>query len=337
MSQSQRSYSTAGDLQERPDLSEMKANLMLNNAKMKAELSLLEDTILQMLSASQGNILDDENLITTLAVSKVCCLTVPLTSQADQIPCNDKEALAALHTKCQTYASPMSVSMKLLTVFIKQISGQQHYTACQVGTGVLLQATSNDIASKVEEAERTEQEIDEAREQYRSVAVRASLLFFCIADLAGVDPMYQYSLAWFVALFLRTVEATPEVSDHHQAVCDCIKRGVCMNAVTLLSQFRLFTFIIFEHAWLELHVSLQAESVEERSKALNEAFTYALFINVCRSLFEAHKLMFSFLLAVKILQNRKEIDPGMLLTLNHHALYMPQISCVQCLLDVSAC
>lgn len=44
---------------------------MVNNAKMKAELSLLEDTILQMLSASKGNILDDENLITTLAVSKV--------------------------------------------------------------------------------------------------------------------------------------------------------------------------------------------------------------------------------------------------------------------------
>lgn len=75
----------------------------------------------------------------------------------------------------------------------------------------MLQATSNDIASKVEEAERTEQEIDAAREQYRSVAVRGSLLFFCIADLAGVDPMYQYSLAWFVALFLRTVQATPEV------------------------------------------------------------------------------------------------------------------------------
>ena len=47
------------------------------------------------------------------------------------------------------------------------------------------------------------------------MAVRASLLFFCIADLAGVDPMYQYSLAWFVALFLRTVQATPEVLDSH--------------------------------------------------------------------------------------------------------------------------
>lgn len=55
---------------------------------------------------------------------------------------------------------------------------------------------------------------------------------------------------------------------------------------------------------------MQAESVEDRGKALNDAFTYALFLNVCRSLFEAHKLMFSFLLTVKILQNRKEIDPG---------------------------
>ena len=61
-------------LQERPDLSEMKSSLMVNNAHMKDELSLLEDTILQMLSASQGNILDDENLINTLAVSKVSLL-----------------------------------------------------------------------------------------------------------------------------------------------------------------------------------------------------------------------------------------------------------------------
>ena len=52
----------------------MKSNLMVNNARMKGELSQLEDTILQMLSASQGNILDDEHLIDTLAVSKVCIL-----------------------------------------------------------------------------------------------------------------------------------------------------------------------------------------------------------------------------------------------------------------------
>ena len=54
---------------------------------------------------------------------------------------------------------------------------------------------------------------------------------------------------------------------------------------------------------------LQADSVAERGRSLNEAFTYALFVNVCRSLFEKHKLMFCFLLTIKILQNRKLIDP----------------------------
>ena len=88
----------------------------------------------------------------------------------------------------------------------------------------------------------------------------------------------------------------------------------------LLSCWQLVTAcVLVSHCFLvgkwllrpdALSCLLQAESVAERSKALNKAFTYALFINVCRSLFEAHKLMFSFLLAIKILQNRKEIDPG---------------------------
>ena len=113
---SQLRNAAVGDLQERPDLSEMKASLMLNNAKMKAELSLLEDTILQMLSASQGNILDDENLITTLAVSKVCCLTMPVTSQADQVTCNVKEAEAASHREYQTHALPMICVTKIVNI-----------------------------------------------------------------------------------------------------------------------------------------------------------------------------------------------------------------------------
>ena len=40
----------------------------------------------------------------------------------------------------------------------------------------------------------TEIEIDKARESYRPVAYLASVLFFCIVDLNGIDPMYEYSL-----------------------------------------------------------------------------------------------------------------------------------------------
>lgn len=58
-------------LQERPDLANLKSALVVSNAKMKAELAGLECRILGLLSASSGNILDDEELINTLAQAKV--------------------------------------------------------------------------------------------------------------------------------------------------------------------------------------------------------------------------------------------------------------------------
>jgi len=46
-----------------------------------------------------------------------------------------------------------------------------------------------------------EQQINETRNQYRSVATRGSILYFVISDLAGIDPMYQYSLVYVKRLF----------------------------------------------------------------------------------------------------------------------------------------
>jgi dynein heavy chain, axonemal len=40
------------------------------------------------------------------------------------------------------------------------------------------------------EAEQTAKMIDENRENYRVVARRGSVLYFVVADLANIDPMY---------------------------------------------------------------------------------------------------------------------------------------------------
>ena len=62
---------------------------------------------------------------------------------------------------------------------------------------------SEEISAKQEVASATEKEIDSVRNGYKPVATHSSILFFCISDLANIDPMYQYSLNWFINLYLQ--------------------------------------------------------------------------------------------------------------------------------------
>jgi hypothetical protein len=62
-------------------------------------------------------------------------------------------------------------------------------------------------------AEKTQLELDEARVHYMPCGAYNAVLFFCIRDMAGADPMYQYSLSWFIALFVRSIQASDKADD----------------------------------------------------------------------------------------------------------------------------
>jgi dynein heavy chain len=71
-------------------------------------------------------------------------------------------------------------------------------------------ADSKKISTEIEEQNKISAEaekiIDKTRENFRVVAFRASILYFCITDLDKIDPMYQYSLQWFQRLFASGVK-----------------------------------------------------------------------------------------------------------------------------------
>lgn len=50
--------------------------------------------------------------------------------------------------------------------------------------------TTNEINERIAASKILEVEINDTRNMYSSVAVRGSILYFVIADLGGIDPMY---------------------------------------------------------------------------------------------------------------------------------------------------
>jgi dynein heavy chain len=120
--------------------------------------------------------------------------------------------------------------------------------------------TSITIKQKVEEAEQTAITINESREGYRSVARRGSILYFVIADLGLIDPMYQYSLDFFGKLFNRRLDK-----------------------------------------------SKKSEDLEERIEILLADLTESFYTNICRGLFEAHKLLYAYLNATAIAKRAGDI------------------------------
>lgn len=88
------------------------------------------------------------------------------------------------------------------------------------GTAVNILSCSKVLANEITDeqavAEVTEQKIDETRMGYTPITVHSAILFFSIADLANIEPMYQPSLTWFINLSISSIDNSDKSDDLEQ-------------------------------------------------------------------------------------------------------------------------
>jgi dynein heavy chain, axonemal len=79
-----------------------------------------------------------------------------------------------------------------------------------IDTLQLSKEKSDEIKNSLEASEIMMKKIDDTREIYRECGKQASILFFVLNDLNKIDPMYQFSLDWYKALFVKNIEESKE-------------------------------------------------------------------------------------------------------------------------------
>lgn len=180
-------------------LSLPQANLTKSQNEFKIVLKELEDSLLARLSAASGNFLGDTALVENLETTK---------HTASEIEEKVRDRLPGLprtprQSAQQAYHRPDSH-------WEEKPPGHachQGPARRRPGGGSLAQgwahrspalsthwSHSGAVCFKVKEAKITEVKINEARENYRPAAERASLLYFILNDLNKINPIYQFSL-----------------------------------------------------------------------------------------------------------------------------------------------
>lgn len=84
------------------------------------------------------------------------------------------------------------------------LENEELYSSLQVS-----KQTTDRVNIALDQDERTRQEIESSRENYRSCAGRSCLLFFVIDSLKQINPLYAFSLHWYFALFENSLQKCP--------------------------------------------------------------------------------------------------------------------------------
>lgn len=173
---------------ERPDLEDEKNKLIIQGAENKRKLKEIEDEILRVLSTSEGNILEDEGAVDILQSSKM------LSNEISEKQMIAEETEAKIDEARAGY-KPVAHHSSLLyfVVSLMRCLGLRCSSAASPRGAALAKWP-------------------QPRDRLHVTPAHPSPLSQ-VTDLGNIDPMYQYSLRWFIDLFVRAIRDSAPSDD----------------------------------------------------------------------------------------------------------------------------